>query len=103
MAMLSVCFYLQFSGLKARHAVVLIRLVIKVLFNDACLMKSPASIRDGLGDITVRVSSGGLGCEEGLCCVRGDKGNRWGCGPVLLSTQPHLLEERRAPLAGAKL
>lgn len=69
------CFYLQFSGLKARLAVVLIRLVIKALFNDVFLMKSPASILDGLRNIIVRSSLGVLGCEEGLCCIRVDKGN----------------------------
>lgn len=47
-------FYLQFSGLKARRAAVLIRLVIKVLFNDACLMESPESTLDGLRNLIVK-------------------------------------------------
>lgn len=55
------CFYLQFSGLKARHTVVLIRLVIKVISNDVCLTKSPGSILDGLRTI--------IGLAWGDCVV----------------------------------
>lgn len=58
------CFYLQFSGLKARYAVVLIRLVIKVISNDVCLTKSPGSILDGLRTI--------IGLAWGDCVVGRD-------------------------------